>query len=79
MLTRSKEVVNNEDANLTEEERDEKEQREIVHLLTGGRLKSYQIKGVKWLILSGQMGSPGSLPIKWGLERLSKQLVSYHI
>nr|AGM20689.1 DDM1-2 [Populus tomentosa] len=69
MLTRSKEVENTEDANLTEEERVEKEQRELVPLLTGGRLKSYQIKGVKWLISLWQNGLNGILADQMGLGK----------
>lgn len=69
MLTRSKEVENAEDANLTEEERVEKEQRELVPLLTGGRLKSYQIKGVKWLISLWQNGLNGILADQMGLGK----------
>ena len=46
MLTRSEEAEKGEDVNLTEEERSEKEQNELVPLLTGGKLKSYQIKRV---------------------------------
>ncbi|KAG5241261.1 hypothetical protein OIU76_024452 [Salix suchowensis] len=69
MLTRSKEVENSEDANLNEEERVEKEQRELVPLLTGGRLKSYQIKGVKWLISLWQNGLNGILADQMGLGK----------
>ncbi|KAB5547657.1 hypothetical protein DKX38_011063 [Salix brachista] len=69
MLTRSKEVENTEDANLNEEERVEKEQRELVPLLTGGRLKSYQIKGVKWLISLWQNGLNGILADQMGLGK----------
>ncbi|KAL4300186.1 hypothetical protein AHAS_Ahas17G0175700 [Arachis hypogaea] len=55
MLARSKESVKIEDINMTEEERTEeerteKEQKELMPLLMGGKLKSYQLKGVKWLI-----------------------------
>ncbi|CAN4080050.1 unnamed protein product [Withania somnifera] len=56
MLTRSKDDVPIEDATLTEEDRFEKEQAELVPLLTGGKLKSYQLKGVKWLISLWQNG-----------------------
>ncbi|KAJ6859528.1 ATP-dependent DNA helicase DDM1-like [Populus alba x Populus x berolinensis] len=69
MLTRSKEVDKVEDANLTEEERAEKEQRELVPLLTGGRLKSYQIKGVKWLISLWTNGLNGILADQMGLGK----------
>jgi ATP-dependent DNA helicase len=69
MLTRSKEVDKVEDANLTEEERAEKEQRELVPMLTGGRLKSYQIKGVKWLISLWTNGLNGILADQMGLGK----------
>ncbi|KAE8664239.1 ATP-dependent DNA helicase DDM1 [Hibiscus syriacus] len=71
MLTRSKEGenVNNEDENLTEEEKIEKEQRELVPLLTGGKLKSYQLKGVKWLISLWQNGLNGILADQMGLGK----------
>ncbi|WCJ38863.1 chromatin remodeling 1 [Euphorbia peplus] len=69
MLTRSKEEENAEDANLTEEQKLEKEQRELVPLLTGGKLKSYQIKGVKWLISLWQNGLNGILADQMGLGK----------
>ncbi|XP_039021017.1 ATP-dependent DNA helicase DDM1-like [Hibiscus syriacus] len=71
MLTRSKEgeSVNTEDENLTEEEKIEKEQRELVPLLTGGKLKSYQLKGVKWLISLWQNGLNGILADQMGLGK----------
>lgn len=69
MLTRSKEGEQDEDVNLTEEERIEKEQRELVPLLTGGKLKSYQLKGVKWLISLWQNGLNGILADQMGLGK----------
>ncbi|KDP38310.1 hypothetical protein JCGZ_05196 [Jatropha curcas] len=69
MLTRSKEVEKAEDENLTKEERLETEQRELVPLLTGGKLKSYQIKGVKWLISLWQNGLNGILADQMGLGK----------
>ena len=69
MLTRSKEGVKIEDENLTEEQRIEKEQKELVPLLTGGKLKSYQIKGVKWLISLWQNGLNGILADQMGLGK----------
>lgn len=69
MLTRSKEDVPIEDATLTEEERFEKEQAELVPLLTGGKLKSYQLKGVKWLISLWQNGLNGILADQMGLGK----------
>ncbi|KAK8995618.1 hypothetical protein V6N11_075884 [Hibiscus sabdariffa] len=71
MLTRSKEGedVKTEDENLTEEEKIEKEQRELVPLLTGGNLKSYQLKGVKWLISLWQNGLNGILADQMGLGK----------
>ncbi|KAK9285539.1 hypothetical protein L1049_024734 [Liquidambar formosana] len=44
MLTRSQDGASPEDVNLTVEERAEKEQAELVPLLTGGKLKTYQIR-----------------------------------
>lgn len=69
MLTRSKETENHEDTSLTEEESLEKEQSELVPLLTGGKLKSYQIKGVKWLISLWQNGLNGILADQMGLGK----------
>lgn len=69
MLTRSQENEIAEDVNLTEEERTAKEQRELVPLLTGGNLKSYQIKGVKWLISLWQNGLNGILADQMGLGK----------
>lgn len=69
MLTRSQEAKKVEDVNLTEEERVEKEQKELVPLLTGGKLKPYQIKGVKWLISLWQNGLNGILADQMGLGK----------
>lgn len=69
MITRSKENVKTEDVDLTEEERTEKEQRELMPLLTGGKLKSYQLKGVKWLISLWQNGLNGILADQMGLGK----------
>lgn len=69
MLTRSKEGEALGDVNLTEEERLEKEQAELVPLLTGGKLKHYQIKGVKWLISLWQNGLNGILADQMGLGK----------
>lgn len=69
MLTRSEEARKPEDVNLTEEERIEKEQKELVPLLTGGKLKSYQLKGVKWLISLWQNGLNGILADQMGLGK----------
>ncbi|GKU99146.1 hypothetical protein SLEP1_g12034 [Rubroshorea leprosula] len=69
MLTRSREAEKIEDANLTEEERIEKEQKELIPLLTGGTLKSYQLKGVKWLISLWQNGLNGILADQMGLGK----------
>lgn len=69
MITRSKENVKTEDVNLTEEERTEKEQKELMPLLTGGKLKSYQLKGVKWLISLWQNGLNGILADQMGLGK----------
>lgn len=71
MLTRSKESegAEAEDMNLSEEERTEKEQKELMPLLTGGKLKSYQLKGVKWLISLWQNGLNGILADQMGLGK----------
>ncbi|XP_062153976.1 ATP-dependent DNA helicase DDM1 [Alnus glutinosa] len=69
MFTRSQEAKKVEDVNLTEEERVEKEQKELVPLLTGGKLKPYQIKGVKWLISLWQNGLNGILADQMGLGK----------
>ncbi|KAI0516660.1 hypothetical protein KFK09_009337 [Dendrobium nobile] len=69
MLTRSNESIAPEDANLTEEERVEKEQRQLVPLMTGGKLKIYQVKGVKWLISLWQNGLNGILADQMGLGK----------
>ncbi|KAL6521505.1 ATP-dependent DNA helicase ddm1 [Orobanche gracilis] len=69
MLTRTKDGVSSEDLNLTEEERAQKEQEELVPLLTGGKLKSYQIKGVKWMISLWQNGLNGILADQMGLGK----------
>lgn len=76
MLTRSKEDEKTEDVNLTEDERIEKEQRELVPLLTGGRLKSYQLKGLKWLISLWQNGLNGILADQMGLGK-TLQTISF--
>ncbi|KAJ7517902.1 hypothetical protein O6H91_21G045300 [Diphasiastrum complanatum] len=54
---------------MTEEERVWKEQMEIAPLLTGGALKSYQIKGVKWMISLWQNGLNGILADQMGLGK----------
>ncbi|RDY07314.1 ATP-dependent DNA helicase DDM1, partial [Mucuna pruriens] len=69
MLTRSKESEGTEDTNMSEEERVEKEQKELMPLLTGGKLKSYQLKGVKWLISLWQNGLNGILADQMGLGK----------
>jgi len=69
MLTRSKEGEGTVDMKMTEEERVEKEQKELMPLLTGGKLKSYQLKGVKWLISLWQNGLNGILADQMGLGK----------
>nr|XP_020170618.1 ATP-dependent DNA helicase DDM1-like [Aegilops tauschii subsp. strangulata] len=69
MLTRSREDRTADDSTLTEEERWEKEQASLVPLLTGGKLKSYQIKGIKWLISLWQNGLNGILADQMGLGK----------
>ncbi|XP_076910894.1 ATP-dependent DNA helicase DDM1-like [Bidens hawaiensis] len=69
MLNRSEENTPAKDINLSKEERAEKEQSELVPLLTGGKLKPYQIKGVKWLISLWQNGLNGILADQMGLGK----------
>ncbi|CAN6287011.1 unnamed protein product [Urochloa humidicola] len=69
MLTRSREERLAEDSTLPEEERWNKEQANLVPLMTGGKLKSYQIKGVKWLISLWQNGLNGILADQMGLGK----------
>ncbi|PWA70485.1 chromatin remodeling 1 [Artemisia annua] len=49
--------------------RAEKEQAELVPLMTGGKLKPYQVKGVKWLISLWQNGLNGILADQMGLGK----------
>ncbi|GFQ06665.1 ATP-dependent DNA helicase ddm1, partial [Phtheirospermum japonicum] len=69
MLTRTKDGAASENLDLTEAERVEKEQAELVPLLTGGKLKPYQIKGVKWMISLWQNGLNGILADQMGLGK----------
>ncbi|KAK7309289.1 hypothetical protein RJT34_05880 [Clitoria ternatea] len=69
MITRSKEGDKTEDMNMSEEDRIAKEQEELIPLLTGGKLKSYQLKGVKWLISLWQNGLNGILADQMGLGK----------
>lgn len=69
MITRSQEGMVLEDANLSVEQRVEKEQAELIPLLTGGKLKTYQIKGVKWMISLWQNGLNGILADQMGLGK----------
>ncbi|CAJ1930102.1 unnamed protein product [Sphenostylis stenocarpa] len=69
MLTRSKEGDGIVDMKMTEEERVKKEQDELMPLLTGGHLKPYQLKGVKWLISLWQNGLNGILADQMGLGK----------
>ncbi|XP_062190610.1 ATP-dependent DNA helicase DDM1-like [Phragmites australis] len=69
MLTRSRDDRLADDCTLSEEERWEKDQANLVPLMTGGKLKSYQIKGVKWLISLWQNGLNGILADQMGLGK----------
>lgn len=69
MLKRTEDGCIAEDLTLTDAEKDEKEQAELVPLLTGGKLKSYQIKGVKWMISLWQNGLNGILADQMGLGK----------
>lgn len=63
------EAVLEETKFMTEEERNYKEQQEICPLLTGGRLKGYQLKGIKWMISLWQNGLNGILADQMGLGK----------
>ncbi|KAI5082173.1 hypothetical protein GOP47_0001916 [Adiantum capillus-veneris] len=54
---------------LTEEEKAWKEQQELVPLLVGGRLKPYQLKGIKWMISLWLNGLNGILADQMGLGK----------
>eukprot|EP00897_Mesotaenium_endlicherianum_P003740 jgi/Mesen1/3394/ME000192S02559 len=54
---------------MTEEEALLREQRELAPILTGGALKGYQIKGVKWMISLFQNGLNGILADQMGLGK----------
>ncbi|XP_071708514.1 ATP-dependent DNA helicase DDM1 [Rutidosis leptorrhynchoides] len=69
MMNRSEESTPTDGLNLSKEERAEKEQADLVPLLTGGKLKSYQLKGVKWLISLWQNGLNGILADQMGLGK----------
>ncbi|XP_078170989.1 chromatin remodeling 1 [Carex rostrata] len=69
MLRRSSDTVSPEDSSLTEAEICEREQKKLVPLLTGGRLKPYQIKGVKWMISLWHNGLNGILADQMGLGK----------
>ncbi|XP_047082550.1 ATP-dependent DNA helicase DDM1-like [Lolium rigidum] len=57
-----------DEAALTEEEKWEREQTRLVPLMTGVKLKPYQIKGIKWLISMWQNGLNAILedPMEFG-------------
>ncbi|XP_042018136.1 ATP-dependent DNA helicase DDM1-like [Salvia splendens] len=74
MLTRGKDGCSAEDSTLADAERDEKEQEELVPLLTGGKLKTYQLKGVKWMISLWQNGLNGILADQMGLGKTIQTL-----
>lgn len=76
MLKRSEDATTEEDPDLTEEERTQNEQAELVPLLTGGKLKSYQLKGLKWLISLWQNGLNGILADQIGLGK-SMQTIAF--
>uniref|UniRef100_UPI00383BF73A ATP-dependent DNA helicase DDM1,Lymphoid-specific helicase chimera n=1 Tax=Arabidopsis thaliana TaxID=3702 RepID=UPI00383BF73A len=69
MISRSKEDGETINSDLTEEETVIKLQNELCPLLTGGQLKSYQLKGVKWLISLWQNGLNGILADQMGLGK----------
>lgn len=59
----------NEAVGLTEEERCLQEQKRLCPNLTGGVLKDYQLKGIKWLISLWQNGLNGILADQMGLGK----------
>ncbi|KAG0626380.1 hypothetical protein M758_2G121300 [Ceratodon purpureus] len=63
------EIILEETKFMTEEERNFKEQQEICPLLTGGKLKGYQLKGIKWMISLWQNGLNGILADQMGLGK----------
>lgn len=69
MLSRPEDGKTPDDSSLTAEEKIANEQAELVPLLTGGQLKQYQIKGVKWLISLWQNGLNGILADQMGLGK----------
>ncbi|KAL4180565.1 hypothetical protein AMTRI_Chr13g125920 [Amborella trichopoda] len=74
MLARSQDE-NGDESQLTNEAKAEKEaqaareQAEIAPLLTGGKLKTYQVTGVKWMISLWQNGLNGILADQMGLGK----------
>ncbi|CAM6104913.1 unnamed protein product [Calypogeia fissa] len=58
-----------DDEFLTEEELVAKEQKKIIPLLTGGTLKPFQLKGIKWMISLWQNGLNGILADQMGLGK----------
>lgn len=56
-------------SSLSEAEKLWKEQMELAPLLTGGRLKIYQLKGIKWMISLWQNGLNGILADQMGLGK----------
>uniref|UniRef100_A0ACD5ZZV7 Uncharacterized protein n=1 Tax=Avena sativa TaxID=4498 RepID=A0ACD5ZZV7_AVESA len=61
VLERSSNYTSGYDSTITEEEMWEKEQAELVPLVTGGKLKPYQIEGVKWMMSLWYNGLNGIL------------------
>ncbi|KAM7264845.1 hypothetical protein ACFE04_002528 [Oxalis oulophora] len=70
MMDRTREEENTEDdGNLTLDQKIEKEQTRLVPLLTGAKMKDYQIKGLKWLISLWSNGLNGILADQMGLGK----------
>ncbi|GLJ08114.1 hypothetical protein SUGI_0081570 [Cryptomeria japonica] len=70
MLTnREKNILDESSDILLDEESLRKEQMELIPLMTGGRLKSYQMKGVKWMVSLWQNGLNGILADQMGLGK----------
>ncbi|KAH9312679.1 hypothetical protein KI387_027714, partial [Taxus chinensis] len=66
---REKDILDEGSDILPDEESLWKEQMELIPLMTGGRLKSYQMKGVKWMISLWQNGLNGILADQMGLGK----------
>jgi ATP-dependent DNA helicase len=74
VLEQSSNHTSGYDSTLTEEEMWEKEQAKLVPLVTGVKLKPYQIEDVKWLRFLWQNGLNGILADEMGLDKKSQSI-----